>query len=141
VPGSLRGADQVPPPQLVICSSAVRTRQTAALVVQAMGQDLPIDSFDALYGAQPDLVLQYVREVDEEVASVLVVGHNPTVYQLAWQLLVERQADGGDGDDRARLEAQGFPTCALALLRLEVASWEDVTDGCASLTTVRTPPY
>jgi phosphohistidine phosphatase len=134
--------EEVPVPQLVICSSAVRTRQTAGLVVEATGVDLPLDSYDALYGAEPELVLQYVREIDEEVVSVLVVGHNPTLYQLAWQLLPDRPAsDDGDQGERSRLEAHGFPTCALAVLNLAVPSWEDAAEGSAGLEGVFAPPY
>ena len=140
--GAFRGLEEVPVPQLVICSSAVRTRQTAGLVVEATGVDLPLDSYDALYGAEPELVLQYVREIDEEVVSVLVVGHNSTLYQLAWQLLPDRPAsDDGDQGERSRLEAHGFPTCALAVLNLAVPSWEDAAEGSAGLEGVFAPPY
>ena len=133
------GLTGVPRPQLVICSAAVRTRQTAGLVVGAGGDRLALDSLDALYGADTDVVLRYVREVDEGIGSVLVVGHNPTIYQLAWELL----GDGRDGRarDRARLESNGFPTCALAVLALAAPSWEDAVDGCATLEGVFTPPY
>ncbi len=134
------GLTRVPGPQLVICSAAVRTRQTAGLVVEAVGDRLPLDSLDALYGADTDVVLRYIREVDEGVGSVLVVGHNPTIYQLAWELLADGR-DGRERGDRAVLESRGFPTCALAVLALGVPSWEDAADGCATLEGVFKPPY
>ena len=136
----LPGVEELPAPQLVVSSSAVRTRQTADLVVRAMGGDVPVDSYAALYGADPDLVLRYVREIDEEVTGALVVGHNPTLYQLAWQLLPDRR-DEGDAGGRTRREAHGFPTCALAVLGLAVPSWEDVADGSATLEGVFKPAY
>jgi len=43
--------------------------------------------------------------------------------------------------DRAVLAARGFPTCALAVLTLEVGAWEDVAHGCADLAGVFKPPY
>ncbi len=134
------GLDGVPRPEVVICSSAVRTRQTAELVVKAMGDELPLDSYDALYGAETDLVLQYVREIDEEVTSALVVGHNPTMVQLAWELLTDRHVDRSQ-TDRAALEAQGFPTCALAVLALGGLAWEDTAGECGTLEGVFAPPY
>jgi phosphohistidine phosphatase len=143
----LPGLDDVPKPQIVVCSAAVRTRQTADLIVKALGNRLPLDSYRSLYEADTDVVLQYLREIDEGVKSALLVGHNPTMFQLAWELL----GDGSSGDDlpgivqssggRATLEAQGFPTCALAVLTLDVGGWEDVVHGCGSLLGVFKPPY
>jgi phosphohistidine phosphatase len=137
----LPGLEVVPPPELAICSAAIRTRQTADVLAEAMGGDLPVDAEPALYGADPDHFLQYVREVDEGVRSALFVGHNPTVFEVAW-LLLGVPADHDDPTtDRAVLEAHGFPTCALAVLTLEVAAWEDVVHGCADLAGVFKPPY
>ena len=56
------------------------------------------------------------------------MGHNPTIYELVWELLADGDGEG-PGSDRAALEAHGFPTCALAVLALEVAAWEDVAHG------------
>ena len=81
------GLEGVPPPELAVCSAAVRTRQTADLVAEAMGGRLPVESNPTLYGADPDLFLRYVREIDEGVGSALFVGHNPTVVEVAWLLL------------------------------------------------------
>ena len=74
------------------------------------------------------------------MASALVVGHNPTVYELVWELL----ADGDDdrpGSDRSVLEAHGFPTCALAVLALDAAAWKDLSRGCGRLAGLFKPPY
>ncbi len=135
------GLEGVRPPDLAICSAAVRTRQTADLLAEAMGGRLPVDAYHSLYGADPDLFLRYVREVDEGVQSALFVGHNPTVFEVAW-LLLRVPADSDDPTtDRAVLEAHAFPTCALAVLTLEVGAWEDVVHGCADLAGVFKPPY
>jgi phosphohistidine phosphatase len=140
--------DAVRRPEVAVCSAAVRTRQTTDLIAEGMGGTLPVDAYHSLYGADPDLLLQYVREIDEGVRSALVVGHNPTIFDTSWELL------GGPGDaddgavpvdhppsDRARLEANGFPTCALAVLTLQVGAWEDVVHGCATLLGAFKPPY
>jgi phosphohistidine phosphatase len=140
----------VPRPELAICSAAVRTRQTTGLIAEAMGGRLPVDSYSSLYEADTDLVLQYLREVDEHVKSVLVVGHNPAMYRLAWELTgagggaEPGTGTGGDDDPtgaHAVLEAHGFPTCALAALTLEVGGWEDVAHGCGRLAGLFKPPY
>ncbi len=146
--GADRVMDGVPRPEVALCSAAVRTRQTADLVAEGMGGQLPVDAYHSLYGADPDLLYQYVREIDEGVRSALVVGHNPTVFEATWQLLDDagptaEAAILGDQrpSDRAALEAHGFPTCALAVLGLRVGGWEDVAHGCATLIGVFKPPY
>jgi len=166
----------VPAPDMAICSAAVRTRQTADLIVKATGDRLPLDSYRSLYEADTDVVLQYLREIDEGVISLLLVGHNPTMFDLVWELLgdsgegaegggtggggaegggaggggAEGGARGGGGglasrvggrDDRSILEGHGFPTCALAVLKLDITAWEDVARGCGTLAGVFKPPY
>jgi len=164
------GLEGVPAPDMAICSAAVRTRQTADLIVKATGDRLPLDAYRSLYEADTDVVLQYLREIDEGVISLLLVGHNPTMFDLAWELLGEPRdgteddgtenggaegggaAGGGSGssglppnagrrDDRSILEAHGFPTCALAVLKLDITAWEDVVHGCGTLAGVFKPPY
>ncbi len=135
------GPDVPPRPGLAVCSAAVRTRQTTDLIVEALGGALPVSAYRSLYAADPELVLQYVREIDEGARSALLVGHNPTVLNVAWQLLADPADPEDPLADRNVLEAHGFPTCALAVLRLAVGSWEDVVHGCGSLAGVFKPPY
>ena len=84
-----------------------------------MGGRVPIEPYRSLYHqASADVVLRYVHEIDASVESALVVGHNPGIFDLAWLLLADRD-DEGPGTDRPFLEAQGFPTCALAVLTMK----------------------
>jgi len=125
-------------PGLALCSAAVRTIQTAELVLADLADhedQVPLDAYGSLYEAEPDTVLTYLREVDEHARSVLVVGHNPTMFQLTWDLL-------GDGStDRDRLKVGGFPTCALAVVDLGADGWEDVAGGHGTLLGLFAPPY
>ena len=129
------GLDGVVAPQLALCSSATRTRETAELVLGAAEDRVPLDAYASLYQATPDTVLTYLREVDEHARSVLVVGHNPTMYLLAWDLL----PDGWP--DRDTLEAGGFATCALAVVAVHGTGWEDIAPGTGRLVGLFAPPY
>ncbi|HEX4220617.1 MAG TPA: histidine phosphatase family protein [Acidimicrobiales bacterium] len=144
------GLDGIPLPQIVLTSSAARTAETAALVVEGMGAPLPIESYRSLYQADTETILQYVREIDDDLISAMVVGHNPTIYRLAWELLPPEGAGGaaetGAGSreqpgGRERLRENGFPTCSLAVLVLPIASWSQVAEESASLAGVFSPPY
>jgi phosphohistidine phosphatase len=80
-------------PEVALCSAAARTIQTAELVLGLVADRVPLDAYRSLYEAGPATVLTYLREVDEQARSALVVGHNPTMFHLAWDLLVEGSAD------------------------------------------------
>jgi phosphohistidine phosphatase len=71
-------------PALVLCSTAVRARETLAVVLPAIDVEAEIRLEDGLYGASADDVLARLRSVTAE--SVLVVGHNPTLEDLAARL-------------------------------------------------------
>ncbi|HEY1988505.1 MAG TPA: histidine phosphatase family protein [Acidimicrobiales bacterium] len=136
------GLTDVPLPQVVLTSSAVRTRQTADLVLEAMGGDLPLESLHSLYGANPDTLLGYVGELEDDVTSAMLVGHNPTLYELAFELLAPSWgADGEETGDRSILRDHGFPTCSLAVIGLPAGSWSDVGEAGGSLAGVFSPPY
>jgi len=110
-------------PELVLCSSAARTRETLELVGPALG-GATVAVEDELYGASSDRLLERIRLVDDEVGSVLVTGHNPGLEDLALEL-----ASGGD--ELARLEEK-FPTAALATLALD-EPWSRLAAGSATL--------
>jgi len=137
---SLPGLEDVPPPAHVLCSAAVRTRQTADLVVAAMGADVPHEAYRSLYGADTDVVLQCVQEIDDGAPSALVVGHNPTMVQLAWELL-PGPVTNEPASDRSVLEASPFATCALAVLGFPVSAWDEVQWGTGRLLGMFVPPY
>jgi phosphohistidine phosphatase len=111
-------------PELVLCSSAVRTRQTLDLVTPALG-DAAVLIEDELYGASAESLLERIRGVPESVRSVLVIGHNPGLEDLALGL-----ASGGDALDDLRVK---FPTCALATLDFGGTTWADARPGGAIL--------
>lgn len=147
------GLDGVALPQIALTSSAARTSETATLVAEGMAAQLPIDGYRSLYQAGTETIVQYVREIDDDVISAMVVGHNPTIYRLAWELLPtdgggtsgESGKSGSDSelgsDGREQLKEHGFPTCTVAVMVLPVASWSEVTEESASLAGVFSPPY
>jgi phosphohistidine phosphatase len=97
-------------PDAALVSSARRTASTWAAVADGGSFGATATYSDSLYNAGPETALDLVRETDDDVSVLVVVGHNPTIAYLA-QLL-----DDGSGDDEAgRQMATGFPTGALAV--------------------------
>jgi phosphohistidine phosphatase len=132
------GLEAVPAPQRIICSAAVRTRQTADLLEEGMEATLPIESYRSLYEADEAQVLAYLQEVSPETTSLVVVGHNPTMHALAWQLT---DPEDPFGVGRAALDAQGFATCSVAVLRFTSSSWRGVRPATGRLVGLFAPPY
>ena len=112
-------------PALVLCSSSRRTRET--LDGLKLGGEHVIEP--ALYGASCEELLERLHRVPEEIGSVLLVGHNPTL-----QMLVLRLAAGDGEADGATLAEirRKFPTGALASLAFE-RPWADLSPGSARL--------
>lgn len=101
---------------LVLCSTAVRARQTLDHILGSVGRpEVRIEA--GIYHADAMALWTRLREVHDLVTSVLMVGHNPTIQQLAVLL-------AGDGDEAALEQMhQKFPTAALATIDLEAKSW------------------
>lgn len=113
-------------PDLVVCSSAVRARQTWEGVAPGIPPDVAVEIDDALYGAGAAALLERLTRLPAGVDIVLVIGHNPGLAELAAGL-----ADAGDPSLRARMAAK-FPTGALATLDAP-GEWRDLTWGRATL--------
>ncbi len=116
-------------PDLVLCSTALRARQTLDGLLPVLGGDVDVRVEEGLYGASVDELLGRLRAVDDTIGSVLVVAHNPTLHGLALTL-----TNRGDLLER-------FPTGALASITFTTA-WEELGGGAAELLGVffpRTP--
>ncbi|MFJ9349169.1 SixA phosphatase family protein [Streptomyces sp. NPDC101237] len=120
-------------PDLVVCSTAVRTRQTWELVSGQWGTPPPVRLDGRVYAAGVPALLEVVREVPPEVETLLLVGHNPGLEQLVLEL-------AGDGlDDTLERVREKFPTSAIAVLAWHGRAWTALEPGTALLTEVIVP--
>jgi phosphohistidine phosphatase len=116
-------------PELVLCSSARRTRETLEGV--APGGEHVIES--ELYAATTTDLVDRLRRLPDDVGSVMLIGHNPAVQMLALRLA--RRDDRAA--ERTALEGK-FPTGALATLTFE-CGWSELGPGTARLAAFLTP--
>ena len=98
----------------------------------SLGEDVDVWHEDDVYGASADELLDRLRRLPAAVPSVMVVGHNPGLDDLAVELIGD-----GDEDTLARLHAK-FPTGALATL-LVPDEWRELAPGRARLTAFVVP--
>ena len=111
-------------PALILCSSAARTRETLELLRPALGE-ARIRIEDELYARSGDGLRERLRAVDDAVDSVMVIGHNPGLQDLALAL-------ASTGAELERLQVK-FPTGALATLAVPRATWSELAAGDAEL--------
>ena len=108
-------------PEITFCSTAQRTRETLALLMPHLAQDMDIRLDGWLYGAGVDGFKALVSKVPDKVGTVMIIGHNPAIENYARQLAV----DGAPADLTA---LQGkYPTCALAVLTAPADAWRHLT--------------
>ena len=113
-------------PELALCSSALRTRETLARILPGLGSELTVRIEPSVYSFDADALLQRLQQLPADVGSVMLIGHNPAMQELASLL-----AAGGDRLDELR---RGFPTAALAELDLGGGSWRELAPGTGRLT-------
>jgi phosphohistidine phosphatase len=111
-------------PELVLCSTARRARETLEGIEPALGRRA-VRVEPELYGAGPAELLARLHEVAPPIRSVMVIGHNPAVEELALLLACH-------GSTVRELEAK-FPTGALATLAFRGPGWAALDHGTAEL--------
>lgn len=111
-------------PDMVLCSSATRTRET----LQFLGWAVPTILSEKLYLASAGEILAQLQQMDDAVKHVMIIGHNPGMHELVVRLM----EDAKDEKDIKRLAAK-FPTCAYAHLSLDLDAWKDLALNSAIL--------
>lgn len=106
-------------PDLILVSPARRTRETLSAILATVPASTPVRVVDALYGAA-GTYLDLIAANAGNAARVLVIGHNPTIHATALAL-----AQSGTRALREELAVK-FPTCALAVSRLDIADWAEL---------------
>ncbi|MEU8584559.1 SixA phosphatase family protein [Streptomyces abikoensis] len=120
-------------PELALCSTAARTRETWKLAVSELPERPRTVYEDRMYEASLGELIALLNEVSDEVADLVLIGHNPGMHALADALAGE-----ADGDLLARMNRSGFPTAAVAVLTFS-GSWKSVEHGVGRLVAFWTP--
>lgn len=118
-----RAMEAHPLPDLVLCSPAVRTRQTLAYAMAAWPRKPQVDYIDELYGERDATYAGVISRHGGGARHLLVVGHNPTIHMTAVDLA---SAPG------AQLTAK-MPTCGLVVIDFDAGSWPGIGTGAGTL--------
>jgi len=102
----LRSKDIIP--DVILCSIAVRARQTADLLAEKMEYRGDIYFLNSLYMAEPETYVRQIQRIPEEFSTALVIGHNPGLEGLL-QLMTGT--------------IESLPTASIAQLQIQIDSW------------------
>ncbi len=104
----------------VYCSPAQRTRSTVEGVAAAgLAGNLSWQIEDALYTFNADDLLQFCRELDDQLGSAVIIGHNPALTDLC--------------NDLTGAGIANIPTCGYVDMQLRIDRWCKLSNGCGTL--------
>ncbi len=98
-------------PDLLVASTAKRAQSTAHALAMASEYHGEIQSVQDLYLAEPVTYYKTLRDISDSYSTVLVVGHNPGIAQLAMELTGVQSS---------------FSTANLAHIELDIANWSEL---------------
>jgi phosphohistidine phosphatase len=118
-------------PSIVVCSSALRARQTWEIAAPAFPKRTAIEIEPSLYQAGNEELMSRLRRISRKASSVLLIGHNPAMQELVLTLASEGA--------QLQLIREKFPTAALAVLEARINGWGDLEPGATELADFVTP--
>jgi phosphohistidine phosphatase len=126
-------ADQGLRPDAAIVSTSRRTRETWEFAAAALRSPPQVTFDDQLYEARAETILEVLRETPSKTRSLMLIGHNPGMEELA------RALAGTEEKEARRSLAQKFPTGGLAVIDFPVEAWSEVKPGLGRLVQYVTP--
>ncbi|MGB0083797.1 MAG: histidine phosphatase family protein [Rhodomicrobiaceae bacterium] len=120
-------------PDLILCSSARRTRETLDLALPAFKTRPQIEFDETLYHAVAPVMIGIIRHTPDEIRNLMILGHNPGLQALAIDLV-------GSGDpELRRAVTRKFPTAAIAVIGFDVPGWAGIKPRGGTLKHFVTP--
>lgn len=116
-------------PDCILCSPALRTAQTVAIVAAPLGRGAHARFPERLYNAPPETILEEIAAAPGDSAHILLVAHNPGVHALALDL---SSLPHSDRAAYARLQ-RGFPPAALASFEFDLKAWDAILTAKGAL--------
>jgi phosphohistidine phosphatase len=117
-----------------IASPAIRCAETIEIACEAAGRPVAVNWDRRIYLASSATLADLLRETENDPKAVLMVGHNPGLEDLIFDLV----PDDGSSPLRDVIEVK-FPTATFAVLELDIERWAALRDKCAKLVHLTRP--
>lgn len=127
-------------PDTVICSAALRTRQTWELVAPELGGSPSVTFEPRAYAASAMTLLYLAQELPSRYRTAMLIGHNPGLSELASQLAAppDTGPEISTVTDNGPRPGISLPTAAVAVFEFP-GDWPSLTLGQARLVSLTTP--
>ena len=122
-------------PNRILCSSAVRTYETARAIIAACDTVPAIDFIDQLYLADHNTIMRTIAKMGKDAKDLLVIGHNPGMHEAALTLGVNEPTNL---DILAEI-AMKYPTGAYTRLNFEIDVWSQTNARAGHIIAFQTP--
>jgi phosphohistidine phosphatase len=119
-------------PDRAVVSSARRTRETWERMATEISTDLSVEYEDRLYNAGTDTILDVIKAVGRSAPTLLVIGHNPGMHDMARRLLAHRAGS-------TRTLDEGLPTAGLVVIDFAGEDWRNLAPKSGRLKVFVTP--
>ena len=120
-------------PDVIVCSSAKRTRETLAHIQPIFDQSTETIIEPCLYLASSERLFESAAALDDRFETAMLLGHNPGLHDAALSVLTAASRRDS-GEMRLR-----FPTCACAIVSLPIDRWSEITTDIGELNAYMTP--
>ena len=120
-------------PELTLCSSALRCKQTLELIIPYFPKKMHIRYLDELYLAPETAILEIIKSIKLSIDQMLVIGHNPGLSDLSRSLIYssKKQSD--------YFETPQFPTSAASIFEMSIKNWLDFKSSESKIIDFITP--
>lgn len=118
---------EMPLPDMIICSSAQRTRETLAYLLKSYAHPIDVEVTRDLYMASDLTMMEKIKQVSPEVETLMVLAHNPGMEELAMMLCSTAQSA------LSQEMYMKYPTAACAHFIFEVACWSEIKRATGTL--------
>ena len=120
-------------PDHILCSSAKRTRMTCEKLLEGLEANIHTVFTKDIYSAGVGELFQMTQSAEDKVGTLMLIGHNPTIYELAVRL----STSGNDSALGAL--AQGYAPASLSVIETDIENWAKIDPNACSLTTLMDP--
>lgn len=117
----------------LFCSSAVRCKSTFKCLLNEGFGVFQQSYSDDLYSAGFDGLMEFVKSTSDNIKSLMIIGHNPGLQDLALNLL-----EVSSSDDYKSLQVN-LPSCAFLHIQIKSDKWSELAPGCGTLYYYVTP--
>lgn len=97
-------------PDIIISSKALRAKTTAKIIAEYFNKTIHFN--DIIYDATQSELLEFLRKLDDKNETVFLIGHNPSLNALAYNLIDF---------------LENIPTCGVLEIEFVVPTWKDIS--------------